>query len=367
MDLPPRKRRLATADVEHPIADSGDADGPTQWTLSNGLVVNRCPTNSTADYVHYMVNVRSLADLIALAGFKEARSPGSNIQFAMLRRLAPPLEALQSLVGMDDVKRMVFEMCMFQTQKLERHDDFLHAVVSGKPGVGKTRLIGILADVYAALGVLRRGHIVWAKRTDLIGQFLGQTAAKTQEVIDRARDGILVIDEAYSLGNEEGRDIYSKECLDTLNAALSESRANFVCIIAGYAEQIQKCFFAVNPGLERRFPYRFAIADYGPAELSAIFQQLAVVGGWRTASPGVGDVAFFREHAVYFQFGGGDVETVLAQTKVQHAVRVFSLHRRDKKVITAADLDKGLEAFLRSKNVRDRKESGSSMMNMMYI
>ena len=311
--------------------------------------------------------VRSLDDLIALSRFREGCPAGSNIQFAALRRLAGPLRALQDMVGVADVKRMVFEMCVFQMQKLERHDGFLHAVVTGNPGVGKTKLIRILAEVYAGLGVLRKGHIVWTKRADLIGQFLGQTAAKTQAVVDRARDGVLVIDEAYSLGSEEGRDIYSKECLDTLNAALSEDRASFVCVIAGYADEIQKCFFAVNPGLERRFPYRFAIADYGPAELSAIFQQLARAGGWRLAGDAVGAPDFFEERRAYFRYGGGDVETVLAQAKVQHAVRVFSAHRRDKKCLTRADLEAGFDAFTRAKHVRERGECATPAHAMMYI
>jgi hypothetical protein len=101
-----------------------------------------------------------------------------------------------------------------------------------------------------------------AKRSDLIAKYLGQTAAKTQEVIDDAVGGVLFIDEAYSLGNADGGDSYAKECIDTINQNLTEKKNQLLVIIAGYENALEECFFAYNEGLNRRFPFRYTIDAY---------------------------------------------------------------------------------------------------------
>ena len=128
------------------------------------------------------------------------------------------------------------------------NDDMLHTVITGSPGTGKTELGKILGKVYKAMGVLSNGTFHIAKRSDLIGRFQGHTAVKTQEFIDKCKGGVMFIDEAYSLGNKEQRDTFSKECIDTINQNLTERR-DFLCIIAGYRKELNKCFFAYNPGL----------------------------------------------------------------------------------------------------------------------
>merc|ERR1711991_1200935 len=109
------------------------------------------------------------------------------------------------------------------------NDDMLHTVITGPPGVGKTELGRILGHIYKGMGVLKKGHLKIVKRSDLIGKYLGHTAAKTQDVIDECSGGVMFIDEAYSLCNKEGRDSFSKECIDTLNQNLTERR-DFLCI-----------------------------------------------------------------------------------------------------------------------------------------
>ena len=121
------------------------------------------------------------------------------------------------------------------------------------------------------MGVLSKGTFHSVKRSDLIGGFLGQTAIKTEKLLKKCIGGVLFIDEAYSLGNKEGKDMYSKECIDTLTAFLTEHSNNFICIIAGYKDSLEQCFFSYNRGLERRFPYRFSLKGYSPKELQQIF------------------------------------------------------------------------------------------------
>ena len=108
-----------------------------------------------------------------------------------------------------------------------------------------------------------------AKRSDLVGQYVGHTAIKTQKIINSAFGGVLFIDEAYSLG---GDDAFSKECINTINQNLSENGDKFICIIAGYPAEIERCFFSQNEGLKRRFPFKYNIEKYDSKELSQIFE-----------------------------------------------------------------------------------------------
>ena len=119
--------------------------------------------------------------------------------------------------------------------------------------------------------ILKNEKFVKARRSDLIAGYLGQTAKATQKIIDSAIGGVLFIDEVYSLGNSEKRDSFAKECIDTINENLTEKKTDFICIIAGYKDEIDSCFFSYNSGLERRFPVRFTIEEYKPEELFLIF------------------------------------------------------------------------------------------------
>ena len=150
--------------------------------------------------------------------------------------------------------------------------DMLHTIIEGPPGVGKTQLGKILAKIYLSLGIIQSNKFRIATRKDFIGEYLGHTAIKTQKVIDSCMGGVLFIDEAYSLGNGDSKkDTFSKECIDTLNQNLSENKGKFVCIIAGYKENLEHDFFSVNPGLQRRFPFRYSIEKYTSKELIEIF------------------------------------------------------------------------------------------------
>ena len=117
-------------------------------------------------------------------------------------------------------------------------------------------------------------------RADLIAGYLGQTAIKTTEVVKSAIGGVLFIDEAYALGNTEKKDSFAKECIDTLCESLSNHKHELMVIIAGYEEDLKKCFFSYNQGLDSRFIWRFKIDDYTPEELQLIFNKKVKECGW---------------------------------------------------------------------------------------
>jgi len=187
-------------------------------------------------------------------------------------KLQNPLTKLYNLIGMNDVKKkMVNILCNHLIPGTTNNNYTSHTLIYGPPGVGKTKLSKIICNIYYALGIISTNNIIKATRANLIGQHLGSTAIKTQELINSAANGILLIDEGYSLGNEETRDSFSKECIDTLTLNLSDKTKKFVCIVIGYEESIKKNLFNYNQGLEGRFTKIYKIDGYSTVELKNIF------------------------------------------------------------------------------------------------
>jgi SpoVK/Ycf46/Vps4 family AAA+-type ATPase len=195
-------------------------------------------------------------------------------------RLAEALAELDALIGLDSVKHEVRTLINFLKIQEERKRAglpatplSLHMVFHGNPGTGKTSVARIVAKVYGALGVLKKGHLVETDRAGLVAEYAGQTGPKTNKKIDEALDGVLFIDEAYSLIAKEGDDPFGHEAVQTLLKRMEDDRERLVVILAGYPQEM-KALLASNPGLSSRFGRQLTFDDYAPTELGRIFGKL---------------------------------------------------------------------------------------------
>ncbi len=189
-------------------------------------------------------------------------------------------DELNTLIGLKAVKEEVRSLTnLIQINRIrEEHglvvpDISKHLVFAGNPGTGKTTIARLLGKIYHALGVLSKGHFIEVDRSGLVAGYVGQTAIKTQEVIDKSLGGVLFIDEAYSLNVEDSENDFGKEAIETLLKAMEDNRDDFVVIVAGYNELMEK-FIKSNPGLKSRFSKYIHFPDYDSKELMDIFKTL---------------------------------------------------------------------------------------------
>ena len=208
---------------------------------------------------------------------------------------------------------------------------------------------------------LENNYFKKVTRSDLIAGYLGQTAIKTTDVIKKSLGGVLFIDEAYALGNTEKRDSFAKECIDTLCEALSDHKENLMVIIAGYENDLNKCFFSYNQGLDSDL-------------LGDLKQMITQAKNYFLFLKKVNDIgwtlkkklkcSWFEDKMDYFKYFGRDMETLLAKVKIAHSKRVFCLDEKEKRIINLKDMNNGYDLFIDNDEVK--KRGSSKPINYMY-
>jgi len=193
--------------------------------------------------------------------------------------IAEVLSELDGLVGMDEVKREVkslVKLCRLNAKRaalgLKTGGFAPHLVFSGNPGTGKTTVARIIGDLYRALGILKKGHVIESDRSKLIAAYTGQTAIKTRNVCKRAHNGVLFIDEAYGLSND--KDGFGSDAIETILLEMENQRGHMAVVVAGYTEEMKE-FIGANPGLRSRFDRVINFPDYSVEELVQIVEVIA--------------------------------------------------------------------------------------------
>ena len=245
------------------------------------------------------------------------------------------LAELDGLCGLEQVKQDVKSLInLVKVRRLREEAGLpvppmsLHLVFLGNPGTGKTTVARLLARLYHAIGVLPKGQLVEVDRSGLVAGFVGQTAQKTQEVIQKAIGGVLFIDEAYALVNQDNGNDFGREAIEVLLKNMEDHRKDLVVIVAGYSQLMEK-FIHSNPGLESRFNKYFYFEDYDGAQLFTILQSMCVKNGYVLTPEG--EALAWRELMALYEdrdenFGNArDVRNLFEQAVARQSDRVARL------------------------------------------
>lgn len=343
-------------------------------------------------------NFKDLLELSNLAKNKESETIQYILPIQRLSKINDALLELDNVIGLDDIKNdLVDQIIYLVTHCDEKTPPMLHTIIDGPPGTGKTKIARIIGKIISKIDYLKpiepktdkkqnftsiaklikdslvidivpekkeekKDSIVkYVTRGDLVGGYLGQTALKTQKAIDEASGGVLIIDEAYSLGGKRGTedtDSYSQECIDTLVSNLSENRS-FVCIILGYTEEIKNSFISKNKGLESRFPFKYSITKYDINDLLNILKNKIISDDYTCKDDIFTD--FLKKDSKDFKFLGRDMEVLWFNIKMAHTRRQFILNKTEDKEVILDDVEKGLKKFF---NNRPKVEKDISFMRM---
>lgn len=209
----------------------------------------------------------------------ETESLAESVKKTANEPLQSTLAELERMIGLKEAKKVMYEIYALVRMNRERakhglksEQQVYHMVFKGNPGTGKTTVARIVGRIFKEMGILSKGHMIEVERADLVGEFIGHTAQKTRELLKKANGGVLFVDEAYSLARGGEKD-FGKEAIDVLVKAMEDNKYDFICILAGYTNEMD-AFLEINPGLPSRFPIQILFQDYTVEELLQIADQM---------------------------------------------------------------------------------------------
>lgn len=336
-------------------ANGGTDDNPAPKKKVKFSLPKKVMPNTDEPFEWIGPDVKTISDLIRLGkAYDSKKRIRSNLDMYRLSKLVTPLLELEDMVGLQNIKSSIFDQIIFHLQMLDDDNkDMHHTVIKGPPGVGKTQLTHIIAKIYKAIGFLKTDTVLHIKVDDLVAGYVGQTAIKTRKLLESALGGVLLIDEAYSLGDKEGKDSFKKDAIDLLTSFLSEHGHEFICIIAGYKDALEKQFFTMNEGLARRFSIHYDIEPYSPADMVAIFRKTVSSHSWSLDdSPDVLArlLELFNDNKAAFPNYGGDCLNMFTSCKKVHAKRLLTIKtepdlEKAKKCLTLDDINAGYTLY----------------------
>lgn len=305
-----------------------------------------------------VTTVQSRADSILSYAAKNSDTDGNVVE-----EEADPYEELNELVGLEEVKAEVNSLANFVKVQQAREKNGMkqsnlsyHLVFTGNPGTGKTTVARILARIYKDLGVLKKGHLVETDQAGMIGSYVGQTAPKVNHMVDSAMGGVLFIDEAYALTNNQGSSSYGAEAVATLLKRMEDDRGKFVVIVAGYTDEMKE-FVESNPGLKSRFTRYIHFDDYSAESLYEIYMLRVKKYGFKLDGEASGYLKLVFDNAVRTKdrnFGNGRYARNLFENTVTCQANrlakkgdLSDMSKSDLSAITKEDIENAL-AMLKS-------------------
>lgn len=338
-----------------------DTKAQPKQLRSKKTKLNRDGKNDIKILEKNLDNIKDINDLISASYKLELYS---NIDSVVLWKITPVLEELRDMIGMTGLKETLFQQILYYIQKMHvknLSNEYLHTMIYGSPGTGKSSVAEIIARLYQGLGILSSsGPFKIAHRDDMVAGYLGQTSLKTNKLLKSCIGGILFIDEIYALAprDQDDRDSYSNEALDTLTPFLSEHKHDFCCIGAGYEKEIQSAIFSRNPGMRRRFPWVHRIEKYSSNELSQIFLKMLEDINWKTNCTLKQIEYIISKNMILFPSFAGDVETYLTKCKISHSTRIFGKPKSEQFILSIDDLNMGITHMKKSIPKRDEPPHG---------
>jgi hypothetical protein len=330
--------------------------------------------NSSLEYEWLGKDIKDIDDLIRIGKtYNPKKIKRHNLNLKKLNKLVDPLIELKNMIGMKEVKKIIFDQIIYYLQNLDdKNVDMLHTVIVGPPGVGKTQLTHIIAKIYNKLGFLKTDKVICAKRDDLVGEYVGQTAPKTRKVLESALGGVLLLDEVYALSPNSEKD-FAREAIDMINVYLSEHCHDLVCVIAGYKKPTYEHFLAHNEGLARRFTHHFEIKGYNSEELTLIYKKYLEEQKWGLLPTVEQMIPLIEKNLKLFPNFGGDMTTLFACCKKTHSKRLLLIPTEEelnntKKNIHIDDIEKGIKLFIdiKTKSKSDEDSEDKEKFSHMY-
>jgi SpoVK/Ycf46/Vps4 family AAA+-type ATPase len=262
--------------------------------------------------------------------------------------LETTLKELEELVGLSDIKNEVKSLINFakvnemrKAKGLPTVSISLHSVFFGPPGTGKTSIARLVSKAFKSLGILKKGHLVETDRSQLVAGYVGQTAIKTKEVLDRALDGVLFIDEAYSLSSD---DDFGKEAIDTILKYMEDNRDRLIVIVAGYENEMGT-FINSNPGLKSRFNKYFSFPNYSGSELLEILLRITAKNKFNMSDEAKSKLIYIINDAIFAegkQFGNAryirNLYEQIVQNQFMRVSQIENIEEEHLSEITFADL-----------------------------
>ena len=269
-----------------------------------------------------------------------------------LPNILDDLKELNKMIGMHKLKKQMMDQIIFFIQGVD-DNIMLHTVLEGPPGTGKTTVAHIMSKIYSKLGIFKKEKFNVVRRSDLISEYLGGTTIKTMETLEKCKKGVMLIDEAYSLGSNSktSDDSYAKECIDTLNQYLTENVDKIICVIAGYRKELDECFFSLNPGLRRRFPWTFTIDNFNCEELADIYYKEVLRKEWETDCDKKEIMKLIGPNIKFFTGNGGDINTIIEKAMIINIRRNFG--KEQIYTLSLEDFKDALSIFLDNKKDKE--------------